>query len=78
MRTNRHVPLILGILAVSASGYLIFAHRGWWVWVVGALLLAFGIPSLKTGFFASDKEIRELTGKGPVGEETKQRFKDRL
>jgi hypothetical protein len=39
-------------------------------------MMAFG--TLKTGFFASDKEIIEFTEPGPVSEETKKQFQDRL
>ncbi len=76
--TNRHVPLILGLAAITGAGYLVFAYRGFWSVIVGGLLLAFGIVSLKTTFFASDKEVRELTGEAPIGEDTKRKLKRRL
>lgn len=38
----------------------------------------FGWASLKTTFSASDKEIEELTGTGPMSEETRKKFEDRI
>jgi len=38
----------------------------------------FGWLSLKTAFFASDKEIKELTGIGPMSEETRKKLEDRI
>lgn len=78
MRTNRHVPLILGTFCVAGAGYLIVAHGGIWTIIIGALLLAFGIPSIKTGLFASRQELRELTGEAPLSEETKRKLEDRV
>jgi len=41
-------------------------------------MLAFGWMSLKTAWFAADKEIRELTGEAPISKESEKRFRDRL
>jgi hypothetical protein len=76
--TNRHVPLITGIVAIGLAIWIAFGFSGWWKYVVAGFLLAFGWTALKTGLFASDKEIRGLTEPGPISEETKRRFQDRL
>ena len=75
---RRAVPLIMGIVSIGLAAWIIFSFDGWWTFVVAVLLLAFGWPSLKTAFSASDKEIDELTGKRPMSEETKRKLKDRV
>ena len=45
---------------------------------LGGFLIMFGWVSLKTGLFASEKEIIELTEPGPVSEDTQKHFQDRL
>jgi hypothetical protein len=77
-RSNRHVPLIMGVGALALAAYLVIDVRGLWAWIGTPLLLVFAIPSIKTALFASDQEIRELTGAAPVNEETKRKFEDRL
>jgi hypothetical protein len=76
--TNRHVPLTIGIVAISLAAWLVFGFTGWWRYIPGTLLLAFGWVSLKTGLFASKKELEELTGTGLMSEETRKKFEDRL
>ena len=76
--SNRHVPLITGIVALALAGWLVFGFAGWWKYFPAGLLLAFGWASLKTGLFAPGKEIQELTGPDPMSEETKRNFQDRL
>ncbi len=78
MASNRHVPLTIGIVAVIAAGWMVVAISGWWRYVPGALLFAFGVASVKTALFASSKEIDELTSTSPASEDTIRRFKDRL
>ena len=78
MASNRHVPLITGIVAVGLAAWLVLGFSGWWRYIPGTLLLAFGWVSIKTAIFASPKELEELTGKGNVSEETKRRLQDRL
>jgi len=41
-------------------------------------LLAFGLVSLKTAVFASDQDIRELTGDASISKGAEKRFIDRL
>jgi hypothetical protein len=77
----RHVPFTLGIIAIGLAVYLA-------VWVGGVLgitgatlLFAFGIPSLKTALFASDREIGELTNPDlsqKPSADTVNKFKDRV
>jgi len=76
--SNRHVPTITGIVALSAAAWFLLYFSGWWRFIPGTLLLAFGWVSLKTGLFASQKELDELTGTGPVSEDTRRKFEDRV
>ena len=76
--SNRHVPIIMGFLSLSVAILIIVKFSGWWIYLVGGILIMFGWGSLKTGFFASEKEIIELTEPGPVSEDTKKQFQDRL
>lgn len=78
MASNRHVPIILGVLSIASALFFIFYFSGWWKFIPAALLFMFGWPSLKTGLFASSQEIAELTGEAPVSEETERKFKDRI
>jgi hypothetical protein len=78
MSNNRYVPIIIGISSIGIAVFFIFGFSGWWRYIPATLLLMFGWPTLKTGFFASNKEINELTGPAPVSEETKDKFKDRM
>ena len=75
---NRHVPLIMGVISVAAAFFIVFYFSGWWKYLVGIILLPFGWISLKTGLFATDKEIEELTTSTPLSEKTKREFDDRL
>lgn len=77
-RSNRHVPIIWGLVSLIAAIFIVVKFIGWWTYIVGGILLMMALGSLKTGFFASDKEITELTEPGPVSEETKKSFQDRL
>lgn len=77
-RSNRHVPIIWGLVSLIATIFIVVKFDGWWTYIVGGILLMMAFGSLKTGFFASDKEIEELTEPGPVSEETKKSFQDRL
>lgn len=77
-RSNRHVPIIWGIACLIAAFFIFVKFSGWWTYIVGGILLMLGWVSLKTGLFGSQKEIKELTEPGPVPEETKKRFQDRL
>lgn len=75
---NRHVPLIMGVMAIGIAIWLVLSFSGWWRYIPATLLLMFGWPSLKTAFFASDKEIEELTGRGAMSDETRKNFEDRI
>jgi hypothetical protein len=78
MSTNRHVPIIYGVISIAAALFVILYFTGWWKFIAAAFLLMFGWPSLKTGLFASDKEVRELTGSAPMSEDTARKFEDRI
>jgi len=75
-RSNRYVPIILGFVSIIAAIFIVVSFRGWWTYIVGGILLMFGWPSLKTGLFASNKEIEELTEPDPISEETTRMFHD--
>ena len=77
-RSNRHVPIIWGIVCLIGAFFIFVKFSGWWTYIVGGLLLMLGWVSLKTGLFASQKEIKELTEVEPVSEETKKKFQNRL
>lgn len=81
MRNKRHVPLTTGLVALAIAACLAIWVGGLWGILGAALLAAFGIPSIKTALFASDREIRELTdpnlGRRP-SEETNRKFRDRM
>lgn len=76
--SNRHVPFICGVFSISVAAWLIFGFDGWWRYLIGGLLLAFGWISLKTAIWATDTEINELTTPGPVSRKTEERLKKRL
>ncbi len=76
--SNRHVPIIWGIVYLIGVFFIFVIFSGWWTYIVGGILLILAWVSLKTGLFASQKEIKELTEPGPVSEETKKKFQDRL
>ena len=78
MKSNRHVPIIYGVLSLTGALFFIFYFSGWWKYLPAALLLMFGWGSLKTGMSASDQQIHELTGDAPMSEDTERKFKDRL
>jgi len=79
MASNRHVPIITGIVAMAGGTALALTGFDWWKYLVGGFLLWFGWASFKTGISATDQEIEELTDLDtPVSEETSRRFKDRL
>ena len=78
MSSNRHVPLITGIVAFGLAAWLVLGFSGWWRYIPGTLLFAFAWMSLKTALFASNQELKELTGTGSMSEETRKKFEDRL
>ena len=78
MASNRHVPLITGVVAIGMALWLVFEFSGWWKYLIIGFLLWFGWVSLKTAVSATDREIEELTGAGPMSKKTEERFKDRL
>jgi hypothetical protein len=77
MRPKRHVPLIIGLAALALAVYLAVGIGAFWGILGAALLAMFAIPSIKTALFASDREVRELTGEAQITEETKQKYEDR-
>jgi hypothetical protein len=78
MSTNRHVPLIIGVVALALAGWFLVSFSGWWRYIPGSIFLHAGWVSIKTGLFASDKEVQELTRMEPMSEETRNKFEDRF
>ena len=78
MSNNRHVPLITGVVALGFAVWLLLGFSSWWRYIPVTLLFAFGWVSLKTALFASNQELKELTGTGLMSEETKKKLQDRL
>jgi hypothetical protein len=76
--SNRHVPISWGIVGLIAAFFIFVKFGGWWTYILGGILLMLAWVSLKTGLFASQKEIKELTEPGPVSEETKKKVQDTL
>lgn len=72
--SNRHVPIIMGIIGLTFAFCIIIKFNGWWPYTVGGILAMFGCGLIKTGIFASEKEIIELTEPGPKWNGTKERF----
>jgi hypothetical protein len=68
----------MGIVALGLAIWLVVGFSGWWRYIPGVFLFMFGWTSLKTSLFASDKEIKELTETGPMSEETRKKFEDRI
>lgn len=68
----------MGILAIGIAVWLIVGLVAWWRFIPAVLLLMFGLPSLKTAVFASDQEIKELTGERPLSDDTRKKFDDRI
>ena len=62
--SNRHVPLIWGIASIGSAAWLLFSGARGWAKVASFVLFLFGVFSLKTAIFASDRGIRELTTRG--------------
>jgi hypothetical protein len=77
-KSRRYVPVISGAICVIIALFIFYKFSGLWTYIVAGLLLMLAWGSIKTGLFASDKEIRELTEPGPVSEDTKKKFQDKL
>jgi hypothetical protein len=75
---KRHVPIIWGIIYLTVALFIFIKFSGWWTYIVEGILLMLAWVSLKTGLFASQKEIKELTEPGPISEETKKKLQNRL
>ena len=77
-KSRRYVPVTFAAICVIVALFIFFKFGGLWTYIVVGFLLMLAWGSMKTGLFASDKEIGELTAPGPVSEDTKKRFQDRL
>ncbi|MCR9062131.1 MAG: hypothetical protein NXI02_32765 [Rhodobacteraceae bacterium] len=78
MTNRRYVPLVTGLLSLGLAGWLVVGPFAWWKGIIGAFLVLFGWGSMKTGLFATDAEIAELTSPGPASEETMKKLEDRF
>jgi hypothetical protein len=77
-KSRRYVPIIFGAICLIVGVFIFYKFSGLWTYIAAGFLLVLAWGSIKTGFFASDKEMRELTEPGPVSEDTKKKFQDRL
>ena len=68
----------MDVAFLGLAAWLVLSFAGWWRYIPATLLLAFGWMSLKTALFASNQELKELTGTGPMSEETRKKLEDRL
>ena len=48
-RSNRHVPIIWGLVSLIAAIFIVVTFDGWWTYLVGGFLLMVAWGSLKTG-----------------------------
>lgn len=76
--SKRYVPFVVGALSTTSALWVIMAFEGWWWLLIAVLLLAFGWPSIKTAFQATDAEFDELTGDSELSKETAEKFSNRL
>ena len=76
--SKRYVPLIWGTICILMAVFTVIKFNDWWTYIVGPIFLMFGWVSIKTGLFASKKEINELTEPGPVSEKTNRKLQDKL
>lgn len=78
MSSNRHVPFITGVLALGLAAWVALGFSGWWRYIPGTLLPAFGLVSLETALFPFGRELKDLTGSGPMSEGICKNFEDRI
>ena len=66
---------------VSAKDVAVFTINkinSWWIDLIVGVFVLFALISFETGFFTSEKEIRELTEEGPISKDTKEKLVDRF
>jgi uncharacterized membrane protein len=82
MSSRRHVPIIAGLVCFGVFAFLMFKWPGFGFWstVLGAPFLVFGWVSVRFGFSASDKEVREMTDPHlrPPSRETSEGVSEKL
>lgn len=71
-KSNRHVPFVIAIVEITIGMFIIFYFAIWWAYLIGGWLIFLGLKALRTGLFASSKEIRELTDDEPKNEKTER------
>ncbi len=76
--TNRHVPIIYGVVCFGIGLTLTVGINSWWAWLIGMPIGVFGLMSLKLGFSASDDEVAAMTRFEPMSKAMKHRILDRL
>lgn len=76
--TNRHVPVIYGVVFLGIGAALILGVGSWWAWIIGMPIGIFGWMSLKLGFSASDDEVAAMTSMDPMSKKVKERIQDHL
>lgn len=76
--TNRHVPIITGIVSFTIGAALVFGFGSWWAWLIGLPFVIFGSASLKMGFTAPDDEIAAMTSFSPLSKQMDERITKRI
>ena len=57
MKTNRHVLVILGSVSVGVAIAIMLMISEWWKYLIALPLLMFGVSSIKTGLFETDRDL---------------------
>ncbi len=76
--TNRHVPIITGVVGLGIGAGLVFGLGSWWAWLLGVPIAIFGWMSLNMGLSATDDEVAAMTSMEPMSAELKSRVQDRI
>jgi len=61
VKTNRHVPFIIGVVCLIAAYFLITRFDGLVFTMLGGLALGGAYHSIKDAIFLTDKEIEDAT-----------------
>jgi len=70
----RIVPLVMGIIQIGIALLISIIFHAWWAYLISAPILGLGIQSMKVVFSASEDELEELTGDGPLSNKTGKKY----
>ena len=76
--SRRYVLIIYGLICLGIAVFTINKINSWWIDLIVGVFVLFALISFETGFFTSEKEIRELTEEGPISKDTKEKLVDRF